>query len=62
MEEKGGAKVGYSLKVHSSDEASKTLNFFQLWLFRIRAPNVLKVATKLISWVMVCNHLVMDAT
>jgi hypothetical protein len=28
MEEEGGAKVGYSLDVHSSNELSRTLNFF----------------------------------
>jgi hypothetical protein len=27
MEEEGGAKVGYSLKVHSSNEAFRTLKF-----------------------------------
>jgi hypothetical protein len=27
MEEKGGAKLWYSLKVHSLNEASKTLKF-----------------------------------
>jgi hypothetical protein len=27
MEDKGGAKVGYYLEVHSSNEASKTLKF-----------------------------------
>jgi len=30
MEEEGGAKVGYSSKVHSLDEASKILNFFPI--------------------------------
>jgi hypothetical protein len=30
MEEEGGAKVGYSSKVHSSNKASKTLNFFPI--------------------------------
>jgi hypothetical protein len=63
MEEESGAKLGYSLDVHFSNEFSRTLIFcFQLWLFRICAPNVLKVAIEFISWVMVCNHLVMDAT
>jgi hypothetical protein len=41
---------------------SKLGNFFQLLLFRICVPNVLKIATELISWAMVCNHLVMDTT
>jgi hypothetical protein len=30
MEEVGGAKVGYYLKVHSSNEASRYLNFFPI--------------------------------
>jgi hypothetical protein len=30
MEEEGGAKVGYFSKVHSSNEASKTLKFLPI--------------------------------
>jgi hypothetical protein len=30
MEEKGGAKVGYSVKVHSSNEAFRTLKFLPI--------------------------------
>jgi hypothetical protein len=30
MEEEGGPKVGYSLEVHSSNEAFRTLNFFPI--------------------------------
>jgi hypothetical protein len=30
MEEEGGAKVGYYLKVHSSIEASRTLKFIPI--------------------------------
>jgi hypothetical protein len=48
--------------VHSSNEASRTLKFIPIMLFRIYVLNALKVATKLISGVMVCNHLLMDAT
>jgi hypothetical protein len=30
MEEEGGANVGFSLEVHSSNEASKTLKFLPI--------------------------------
>jgi len=30
MEEEGGANVGFSSKVHSSNEASKTLKFLPI--------------------------------
>jgi hypothetical protein len=30
MEEEGGAKVGYSSKVHFSNEASRTLKFLPI--------------------------------
>jgi hypothetical protein len=30
MEEEGGAKVGYSLEMHSSNEASRTLKFLAI--------------------------------
>jgi hypothetical protein len=30
MEEEGGAKVGYCLEVHSSNEVSKTLKFLPI--------------------------------
>jgi hypothetical protein len=30
MEEEGGAKVGYSLEVHSSNETSRTSKFLSL--------------------------------
>jgi hypothetical protein len=62
MEKESGAKVGYYVQVHSSNEASRTLKFFQLSLFRILVPNVLKITIEFINWAMVCNHLVMDAT
>jgi hypothetical protein len=62
MEKECGAKVGYSSEVHFYMGLLKPWNFFQLWLFRICAPNALKVAIEFISWAMVCNHLVMDAS
>jgi hypothetical protein len=38
------------------------LKFLPIGLFKICVPNALKITTKLISWAMVCNYPVMDAT